>query len=128
VNECHHLCQGETLCGACKQVCPVDNDLPRMLSLLRAKLADGAPRWNVRPQSRGAKAAFAAWAWIMSRRPALDLLLRLGRAGQRLLPKPAGWIRRLPGPLSGWTRGRDFPPLAKESFTESWARTRGRKA
>ncbi len=128
VNECHHLCQGETLCGACKQVCPVDNDLPRMLSLLRAKLADGDPRWNVRPQSRGTKAAFAAWAWIMSRRPALDLLLRLGRAVQRLLPKPSGWIRRLPGPLSGWTRGRDFPPLAKESFTERWARTRGRKA
>ncbi len=128
INRCHHLCQGETLCGACKQVCPVGNDLPRMLSLLRAKLADGDPRWDVRPQSRAAKFAFVAWAWIMRRRVVLDALSRLGRIGQRLLPKPAGWIRRLPGPLAGWTHGRDFPPLAKESFGERWARTKGGKA
>jgi L-lactate dehydrogenase complex protein LldF len=128
INECSHLCQGETLCGACKQVCPVNNDLPRMLSLLRSKLADGDERWNVLAQSRSAKAAFQAWAWIMSSRPVLNVLLGLGRVGQRFMPKPAGWLRKLPGPLGGWTRGRDFPVLARESFSQSWSRKRGGKA
>jgi L-lactate dehydrogenase complex protein LldF len=127
INECSHLCQGETLCGACRQVCPVDNDLPRMLSLLRAKLADGDERWDVRPQSRGMKAGFAVWSRVMGSRTALNALLGLGRLAQRLASRPSGWIRRLPGPLSGWTRGRDFPPLARESFTERWSRTRGGK-
>ena len=127
INECSHLCQGETLCGACKQVCPVDNDLPRMLSLLRSKLADGDERWDVRPQSRGMKAGFVVWSRVMGSRTALNALLGLGRLAQRLASRPSGWIRRLPGPLSGWTRGRDFPPLARESFTERWSRTRGGK-
>lgn len=122
IGECSHLCQGETLCGACKQVCPVDNDLPRMLSLLRAKLADGDPKWDVRPQSRAAKLAFGAWSAVMSRRRLYDALLGLARLGQRLLPRRNGWITKLPGPLGGWTRGRDFPPLAAESFGERWAR------
>ncbi len=125
INQCHHLCQGETLCGACKDVCPVGNDLPRMLSLLRSKLADGDPRWNVAPQSRRDKAAFRIWAWIMGNRKILDMACAIGRLGQKLLTRPSGWIRRLPGPLSGWTRGRDFPPLAQESFKQQWQRTRG---
>jgi L-lactate dehydrogenase complex protein LldF len=122
INACHHLCQGETLCGACKQVCPVDNDLPRMLSLLRFKLADGDRRWNVKPQSRITKLVFGAWSVIMRHRGAYNVLAALARYGQVLLPRKNGWIRRLPGPLGGWTRGRDFPPLSKESFARRWAR------
>ena len=122
INECHHLCQGETLCGACKQVCPVDNDLPRMLSLLRAKLADGDRRWDVRRQSLPTKLVFGLWSVIMRHRRMYDALCALARFGQRLLPRSNGWIRRLPGPLGGWTRGRDFPPLAQKSFAQRWAR------
>jgi L-lactate dehydrogenase complex protein LldF len=122
INTCHHLCQGETLCGACKEVCPVDNDLPRMLSLLRSKLADGDRRWNVKPHSRITKLVFGAWSVVMSHRGLYDALTALARAGQRLLPRKSGWIRRLPGPLGGWTRGRDFPPLAAKSFAQRWAR------
>ena len=58
----------------------------------------------------------------MSRRGLYDALRGLARMGQRLLPRRNGWITRLPGPLGGWTRGRDFPPLAEESFGERWAR------
>jgi len=122
INACHHLCQGETLCGACKQVCPVDNDLPRMLSLLRFKLANGDKSWNVRPQSLPTKLVFGAWSVIMRHRRVYDAMSLLAGFCQRLLPRSNGWIRRLPGPLGGWTRGRDFPPLAKKSFAQRWAR------
>ncbi|MCK5528128.1 MAG: lactate utilization protein, partial [Kiritimatiellae bacterium] len=47
INRFKDLCQGETLCGACQDACPVNIDLPRMLLALRAKLADGDPKWNV---------------------------------------------------------------------------------
>ena len=122
INDCHHLCQGETLCGACKQVCPVDNDLPRMLSLLRYKLANGDARWNVRPQSLSAKLAFGAWSVLMRHRRMYDAMSLVAGFCQKLLPRKNGWISRLPGQLGGWTRGRDFPPLAKKSFARRWAR------
>ena len=35
-------------------------------------------------------------------------------------------IRRLPPPFDGWTRNRDLHPLARETFTERWRRTRKR--
>jgi L-lactate dehydrogenase complex protein LldG len=34
----------------------------------------------------------------------------------RFLPNRGGWLYRLPPPFSGWTRSRDFPPLAAEPF------------
>ncbi len=125
INKCHHLCQGETLCGACKQVCPVNNDLPRMLSLLRAKLADGDPKWDVRPQSRMTKLVFGAWSLIMQYRGIYDALTKVAKFGQMFLPRRKGWICKLPGPVGGWTQSRDFPPLAEESFAKRWARRQG---
>ena len=41
MNRAKDLCLGETLCGACKDACPVAIDIPRMLLELRAALADG---------------------------------------------------------------------------------------
>ncbi|MBI5348224.1 MAG: DUF3390 domain-containing protein, partial [Chloroflexi bacterium] len=29
-----------------------------------------------------------------------------------------GWIQKLPPPLNGWTRSRDFPVVARETFSE----------
>jgi len=50
INRAHHLCQGETLCGACRQACPVDINIPRMLLALRSKLAQGDPAGNTKPK------------------------------------------------------------------------------
>jgi L-lactate dehydrogenase complex protein LldF len=38
INRHADLCQGESLCGACMDACPVNIDIPRMLLLLRQKL------------------------------------------------------------------------------------------
>ncbi len=120
VNRAKDLCRGETLCGACRDICPVAIDHPRMLVALRAKLADGDPRWGVRRESLAEKGGFVLWSWLMGHRKAYDLVLTLARIGQRLLPRHAGMIRRLPGPLEGWTRTRDMQPLAAESFAARW--------
>ncbi len=111
----HELPQASTLCGACTEACPVRIDIPRMLLKLRADSVDAglAPAWL----REGLKVYAQAAA-----RPALFQLGRkLAANALRLAPKtPEGWIKKMPGPLSGWTDSRAFPPLAKENFSERW--------
>ena len=95
-----HLFCGETLCGACKDVCPVAVDLPRMLLALRQVLAEGSPRWNVRPKPSFERFGYDIWAWVMTHPKAYQALLHGMRALWPLL-------RRLPVP--GWTPYRKLP-------------------
>ncbi len=118
INRARHLCQGETLCGACQMACPVNIDIPRMLLELRAQLADGDPQWSVVRASPAEKLGYRAWSWIVGHRRLYDLTLKIGRQVQRLLPRADGMIRRLPSPFAGWTSSRDMPPLADQSFAE----------
>lgn len=106
------LPQASTLCGACKDVCPVQIDLPRMLLALRRQGAEGTPRtvkW-------GERAAFKAYGQVARHPNLYRWALKMGRVGQKPWVKN-GRIRRAPGPLKGWTKQRDLPPLAKKSFS-----------
>jgi len=120
INRSKDLCQGETLCGACQDACPVNIDIPRMLLALRAKLADGDPNWNVSRDSIMEKGIYTLWSWIIQNRGVYDLFLRLAGFGQNFLPKNKDMIRRLPWSMSGWTRGRDIRPVTGKSFMDRW--------
>jgi L-lactate dehydrogenase complex protein LldF len=122
INRGKHLCQGETLCGACMDACPVNIDLPRMLLALREKLAYGDPGWQVEPAGRLEGLVFKAWSLLVGNRRLYELFLKTAAAGQRLLPRAGGMIRRLPPPVQGWTQGRDLQPLASETFMARWRR------
>lgn len=107
------LPHASSLCGVCREVCPVRIDLPRLLLELR----DEGTRAGHRPLWLAAGLRLYAWA---ARRPAL---FRLGGRLSSALTRLAGrgdWLRRLPPPLSAWTASRDFPPLAKQDFVASW--------
>ena len=118
VNRAKDLCLGETLCGACKQACPVDIDIPRMLLGLRAKLAEGDPGWNVSQNNRSEKVMYKVWSWLIGSRRLYDLSLRLIGILQKFLPKKDGMIRWLPFPFNGWTMSRDMKPIAEKSFIQ----------
>jgi len=120
INRAKDLCQGETLCGACQDACPVNINIPRMLLALRKKLADGDPQWDVVRSDPGEKALIKVWSWLIQNRAAYDFFLRLGVLGQKLLPIERGMLGRLPGRLGGWTSSRDARPLAAKSFIRSW--------
>jgi L-lactate dehydrogenase complex protein LldF len=106
------LAHASSLCGACRDVCPVKIDLPRLLLAVRREAAAKqlAPLWI-----RAAMPIYAA----VATRP--RLYRWAGRAAARVARAMAheGWIRRLPGPLGAWTASRDFPVPAPRSFVDA---------
>ncbi len=103
-----------SLCGACYEVCPVKIDIPKVLLHLRAKVVEA----NGNSPER---ALMRAIAWVFGGPRRLAAAERLGRLAQRPFVH-RGSIRKLPGPLAGWTRTRDLRPLAGESFRSWWRR------
>jgi L-lactate dehydrogenase complex protein LldF len=104
-----------TLCGACRDACPVKIDLPRLLVDLRADLV----REDANPQ-------FEEWAIkgfikTAENRERYELAGKLASIGSNLMAGLTGGnIKFMPPPLNGWTQHRDFPPFAKKSFREWW--------
>ncbi len=100
------LAQASSLCGACKEACPVDIDLPKMLLRVRA---GEIPHEETKPSGGQGlpgilKLALGGFARLAAHP-------RLFAVSQRL----AGWFSRpLPGqiplpPVTGWGLSKDFP-------------------
>ncbi len=120
INKHADLCKGETLCGACKEVCPVENDLPRMLSALRHKLAYGSDQWDTRQMNPAEAFAFRLWRHLVTRPALYRAGLRLAALLQRPFIGKNRMISRMVGPAAGWTDSRDLPPIARQSFAARW--------
>jgi L-lactate dehydrogenase complex protein LldF len=115
------LPHASSLCGACREVCPVRIDIPRMLLALRARTVEeiGQPAWL----STG-----LWWYARLATRPRLFALAGSIAARLTRLVAMDGWVRSLPGPLGRWTARRDFPAMPARSFQERWrAREGGRR-
>lgn len=112
----HQLPYASSLCGACQTACPVRIALPDMLLRLRADAvqAGKAPA--------GEAAAMQAWATAMNSPALYQAGGSIAAVITRLLGGREGVLQQLPPPLHGWTQSRDFPALARESFSEQWAR------
>ncbi|MBI4312475.1 MAG: iron-sulfur cluster-binding protein [Chloroflexi bacterium] len=107
-----------SLCGACREVCPVKINIPRMLLKLRADLSEGPP--SKRKASWYEGAAFSLWRRAVRSEKSLARARRVAAFFQRPFARD-GWIRRAPlPPFSRWTRKRDLPALAPRSFHELW--------
>jgi L-lactate dehydrogenase complex protein LldF len=101
------LPHASSLCGSCKQVCPVDIDLPRMLLDLRHDLVEQKvdDKW---------KLGMRMWAFGMQSLARFELGGRAARVGQGVVGD------NLPGVLGNWTKYRDFPDFAPKSFHQMW--------
>jgi L-lactate dehydrogenase complex protein LldF len=135
-----------SLCGACREVCPVKIDIPELLLHLRAEITEGAGGYHASSsadgpdmgsrttleraapvkQRRSERFAFKLWAAVMTRPLLYKWSARLGRLIQRLwvrrgkVGRAGGALARLAPPLGAWTAARDMRPLETSTFRERW--------
>ena len=129
LKQAKELPQASSLCGACREVCPIKIDIPRMLLHLRKKTAE-SPDPDVRSSPMIERTLARLFARLMSSPRLLRMAVRFGRVIQKIeqmmpvfspLTKDGKWIRSAPlPPLSKWTRSRDLPALPKQTFHELW--------
>ncbi len=116
-----------TLCGACRDVCPVKIDIPKLLLHLRHQAAEGDGKHGP-VVGRLERAFIGRWRKAMRTRQAMESGARLARLFQGPFAR-GGRIRRAPLPMIGnWTKSRDLPALAKRSFVASWQERQARRA
>jgi L-lactate dehydrogenase complex protein LldF len=108
IEKAAQLPYASSLCGACREVCPVKIDIPRLLLHLRGEISSREASGR-----RGERFAFKLWALIMTR----PWLYRRAAATARLFQR---WFK---SPLKAWTNARDLRPIERETFREHWRRT-----
>ncbi|GIV76101.1 MAG: lactate utilization protein B [Litorilinea sp.] len=122
VTNAEKLPHASSLCGACRDACPVKIDLPRLLLDLRSDQveANQAP-WLERQ-------AMEIFVRTMSSRRSYENAGKLASlASNTMAALSGGNLKFMPPPLSAWTQSRDFPPFAKKSFRELWAERMARR-
>ena len=103
IEKSSQLPYASSLCGACREVCPVKIDIPRLLLHLRSEITP-------RKGSIAERLAFKLWARVMMS-PALYRMSSIaGRMMQRVMPLSRAW-----------TKGRDLRPIEARSFRDQWS-------
>ncbi len=109
-NDFGHLPFASTLCGACKEICPVRIDIPRILLHLRWRLSQAVRPVAWPPSAQRARRG----ARLLARFFRHPRLVRAAGVLGALVLRPLarnGFIKRLPPPFNAWTQARDLPAL-----------------
>ena len=118
-----HLAQASSLCGACKDACPVDIDLPKLLTRVRA----GDPHPNPSPiEGRGqgegiglslmSRVGLRVYGRIASSPRLFTLSQKLAAVGTRIVSPFSTWLW-MPA-FTGWGYSKDFPRFATRTFRD----------
>jgi L-lactate dehydrogenase complex protein LldF len=131
IEKARQLPFASSLCGACREVCPVKINIPELLLHLRAEVKEGT-RCGTADQKGPVKRklierlAFRLYAFVWSRQWLYELGTKVARLMQRpvaregRIGKVSGVFARLAPPLGAWTNWRDAPVVAKRSFRDEW--------
>ena len=115
------LAQASSLCGACKEICPVDIDLPKLLTRVRAGYS---PTIDDRPSTTGAglspstKFGLQIFARIATHPWLYAASQKFAALGTFLFSPFSQWIR-LPV-FTAWGYSKDFPRFAGKTFRERY--------
>ena len=93
-----------SLCGACREVCPVKIDIPRLLLHLRSEITASGTK-----SSTAERMAFKVWTMVMMSPALYNMGSVVGRLVQKLFPLS-----------KAWTSGRDLRPIERQSFRSLW--------
>ncbi len=108
-----------SLCGACREVCPVKIDIPELLLHLRAKVVEEKPKFLE-------GFAFKIYSKAWSGNKSYELGIKTARLMQKFVAKDgkvgkqSSLMAKIAPPLGNWTEFRDAPTVANKSFREIW--------
>ena len=113
------LAQASSLCGACKDACPVDIDLPKLLTRVRAGAAIGD---QLSVNSGGAGLSFwtkfglRMYTRLLTRPKLYAASQKFAALGSFLFAPFSQWIR-LPA-FTGWGYSKNLPRFARKTFRD----------
>jgi L-lactate dehydrogenase complex protein LldF len=117
-----NLARATSLCGACKEACPVDIDLPKLLLRVRAGLTpEKPPEATAKPVAvpTSLNAGLRLYSWVARSPGHYHLAQRLAGWFGSIAARSSGWLR-LPA-FTGWGLSRDFPRPAAQTFRQRFA-------
>lgn len=108
-----------SLCGACREACPVDINLPDLLLALRAKAKEHRSEQKI-----GERLLMRGIAFAAGHPKLFSTAGKIARRLARMFAKDDKIARVPVAPLSDWTRYRDLPAPRGASFRERWKKHR----
>jgi L-lactate dehydrogenase complex protein LldF len=131
IEKARQLPFASSLCGACREVCPVKIDIPELLLHLRAEIKEGTASGTAgehgpvkRKLIERLAFRFYAFAWSSQRR--YELGIKIARLAQRpamrngRIGRVGRVLSKLAPSLAAWTEWRDAPAVANRSFRDEW--------
>jgi L-lactate dehydrogenase complex protein LldF len=136
-----------SLCGACREVCPIKINIPDMLLELRHEIKEKSARRDDSLDSGGEADALVKGADGGGEHQTIGIFKTIGRKIEGIIEKlmfrvwamamvSPGRYRRATGfgrlvsqsfgsegrglPINRWTATRDLPPIAERPFRELW--------
>lgn len=119
MSDAKDLPYASSLCGACKEACPVKINIPRMLLYLRRQLAEGDTYPQHKTSTLGERLAVKGLRLAASGEFTIGVANSIGRllAGQM---RKASQNAKRASPITAWARYRSLPTLAKRPFRKRW--------
>ena len=115
MHEAKPLPFASSLCGACKDVCPVKIDIPSLLLELRQRSAEGTDKEPAAKRSFWESTSWRIWSWFMRSPKRFRFASAMARFGQRI-----PLLHRLVPPMAAWHSTRELPRLTKRSFRDTY--------
>ena len=113
------LARASSLCGACKDACPVDIDLPKLLLRIRAGEINTPSIPTNKPNApRFLAAGLRVYGWAAASPTRFLFAQRLARFFSRIIAPRGRWMK-LPA-ATGWGYSKDFPRPVAKTFQQRW--------
>jgi L-lactate dehydrogenase complex protein LldF len=113
-----HLAQASSLCGACKDICPVDIDLPKLLTRVRAGYSTQPASGDGKGLAPATRFGLQLYTRLATHPKLYAASQKIAALGSFIFSPRSKWIR-LPA-ITGWGYSKDFPRFAGKTFRDRW--------
>jgi len=111
--------RASTLCGACKDACPVDIDLPKLLLRVRAGGVTLESKKKEQSIPFHVNLGLKFYTWISTDAYRFSGALKFAGWLGKIVSLNSNWLR-LPG-FTGWGYSKDLPSPSQRPFRDRWA-------